>query len=90
MLYSFQERQLSSKHLRTHRALCQFCQRSLSRRYNRDRHEKQGCPKRLEQQQVEKTNQYAMNEGSPATVAQGNDDEEYENNLRQEDEQDEE
>ena len=70
--------------------LCQFCQRSFSRRYNRDRHEKQGCHKRLEQEQVEMTNQYAMNEGSPATGAQGNDDEEYENSLRQDDEQDEE
>ena len=33
--------------------LCQFCERSFSRRYNRDRHEKQGCHKRLEEGIIE-------------------------------------
>ena len=71
--------------------LCQFCQRSFSRRYNRDRHEKQGCHKRLEQQQVEMDSEYAMSEGSPATVVQWKPGEEYEDNLSQdEEEQDEE
>ena len=36
---------------------------------------------------METTSQYAMSEGSPATVAQRKDDEEYENNLHQEDEE---
>ena len=29
--------------------LCQFCRRSFSRKFNRDRHENQGCHKRLEE-----------------------------------------
>ena len=33
--------------------LCQFCERSFSRRYNRDRHEKHGCHKRLEEGIIE-------------------------------------
>ena len=35
--------------------LCQYCQKPFSRSYNRDRHEKRGCWKRLEQQQGEST-----------------------------------
>ena len=35
--------------------LCQYCQKPFSRSYNRDRHEKRGCWKRLEKQQGEST-----------------------------------
>ena len=33
--------------------LCRFCGRSFSRIYNRDRHEKQECHKRLEEETIE-------------------------------------
>ena len=36
---------------------CQFCQRTFSRKYNRDRHEKQSCHKRLMQNQEEMSSQ---------------------------------
>ena len=32
--------------------LCQFCRRSFSRKFNRDRHENQGCHKRLEEEMI--------------------------------------
>ena len=35
--------------------LCRYCQKPFSRSYNRDRHEKRGCWKRLEKQQGEST-----------------------------------
>ena len=35
--------------------LCQYCQKSFSQSYNRDRHEKRGCWKPLEKQQGEST-----------------------------------
>jgi len=35
--------------------LCQYCQKPFSQSYNRDRHEKRGCWKRLEKQQGEST-----------------------------------
>ncbi|KAL9962342.1 hypothetical protein ACROYT_G031436 [Oculina patagonica] len=60
--------------------LCQFCQRSFSRRYNRDRHEKQNCHKRLDQEQEEMTS-FAREEI---------DEDEHGNNLSQDDEEPEE
>ena len=54
MLYSFEDKQSSSKHRKVYMGhLCRFCGRSFSRRYNRDLHEKQGCHKRLEEETIE-------------------------------------
>ena len=33
--------------------LCQYCQKSFSRSYNRDRHERQSCLKRSQKEQEE-------------------------------------
>ena len=48
--------------------LCQYCQKPFSRSYNRDRHEKRGCWKRLVEQQGEST---TMTTVSPEDVASG-------------------
>jgi len=47
--------------------LCQFCERSFSRRYNRDRHEKQGCHKRLEEEMIE-SNPVTFGRGKPNKI----------------------
>ena len=55
---------------------CQFCQRTFSGKFNRDRHEKQGCHKRLMQNQEEMSSQDTISEDhSPDTFVQANADE---------------
>ena len=55
---------------------CQFCKRTFSRKFNRDRHEKQGCHKRLMQNQEEMSSQDTISEDhSPDTFVQENADE---------------
>ena len=68
--------------------LCRFCQRPLSRRYNRDHHEKQGCHKRLEQEEM--TIQCTTGNPSAASFLEGQTDKEYQNYQSQEDEEHEE
>ena len=41
---------------------CQFCQRTFSRKFNRERHEKQGCHMRLMQNQEEMDSQDTISE----------------------------
>lgn len=47
--------------------LCRFCERSFSRRYNRDRHEKQGCHKRLEEEVID-SNPTSFGRGKPNKI----------------------
>ena len=52
--------------------LCQFCRRSFSRKFNRDRHENQGCHKRQEE---EMTSQDKTYDGYVTSFDQDNTDE---------------
>ena len=55
----------------------QFCQNTFSRKFNRDRHEKQSCHKRLMQNQEEMSSQDTISDDhSPDTFVQANADEE--------------
>ena len=47
--------------------LCRFCERSFNRRYNRDRLEKQGCHKRLEEEAIE-SNPTSFGRGKPNKI----------------------
>ena len=61
---------------------CQFCERTFSRTFNRDRHEKQGCHDRLMQNQEESNSQDTISEDhSQCTFVQANADEEHIGNL---------
>ena len=67
--------------------LCQFSLRYFSRKYNRDRHEKQGCQKRPKEKEEEMPSQYALSEGSQDAFAPEKTDEDYEKELSQDDEE---
>jgi len=67
--------------------LCQFCVRYFSRKYNRDRHEKQGGRRRPTDKGKEMTSQYALNQGSQDAFNPGKTDEEYEKELSQDGEE---
>lgn len=55
---------------------CQFCQRTFSRTFNRDRHEKQSCHKRLMQNQEEMSSQNTISDDhSSDTFVKANADE---------------
>ena len=68
--------------------LCRFCHRSFSRSYNRDRHEKQGCQKRPEQEEM--TSQSATGNSPAASFLEGQTDEEYRNYQSQLDDEEQE
>ena len=63
--------------------LCQFCERPFSRSYNRDRHERQGCFKRLD----ETSNQNSMGIKRPRDIFDEAEKEEEEDYDHEEDEQ---
>ena len=66
---------------------CQFCQRTFSRKFNRDRHEKQECHNRLMQNQEESNSQDTISEDhSQCTFVQANADEKHVANLSHHDE----
>ena len=61
--------------------LCRFCERSFSRRYNRDRHEKQGCHKRLEEEVIE-SNPTSFGQGKPNKIHEDSlSQDEYDDNV---------